>query len=75
MKKLLIGIVALALCAGVSIADTITLDSPESLSVPSATTMDWKITLIDAANKTMHVTYRWRDATDSPIYLSDGRSA
>ena len=68
MKRLIVVLALLAVPCWV-LADTVTLDSPQVLSTPSATKMDWYISRIDAQTKTLRVTYRWRDATDGTIHL------
>jgi len=71
MKTLTCVILALFLPA-LALADTITLTSPEILTLPSAAKLDWRISGIDAQAHRMVVTYRWRDAAGEIIDVGDG---
>src|SRR5512139_1741297 len=74
MRKLGLAIVFVALFAFDAFADQVTLNSPETLSVPTATKLDWKVTLVDATQKIMEVKYRWIDASLTPIQLAGTNS-
>ena len=76
MKKLFLILLCLCLIPfGVLFADTITLNTPETLSVPTAPTLKWKIILIDAEEKMLRIAYQWRDAFDDAVRVNNQRDA
>lgn len=75
MKRALIALLMVAVMSSLVLADTLTLDSTETLSTPQAVSMDWRVSNIDAAAKTLVVTYRWKDATGAPIFLQNRNHA
>ena len=68
MRKPIAVLVLLALPCW-ALADRITLTDEETLSTPQAKYMDWHVSKIDAATKSLQVTYRWRNATEGTIFL------
>jgi hypothetical protein len=52
-------------------ADTVNLDTTETIDSPVATSMDWTVALIDAKKKVLSVRWRWLDATGNPIRDAD----
>lgn len=61
MKKYILLLVVL-LIAGVASAQVLTLNSAETLSVPTATKLDLNLIQIDAEKQTIGVRYRFMDA-------------
>lgn len=63
--RLLVMLVVYGLCWVVAMplqADTVVLNSPESLTVPTAAKLDWRLGSIDAQERVLTVYYRWRDS-------------
>lgn len=70
MKKLLL-ILAACFFATSVLADNITLNSNETLAVPTAAAIsEWEVVRINAADKVMRIKYRWRDASNNLIQLN-----
>ena len=70
MKKLILILVAMLLCFGSAGADSITLDSTETLSTPTTQKIgEWYIDYISASKKRLVVRYYWEDASGVPIVL------
>ena len=77
MKKIIVSLVMLGfLCSGgVVMADSITLNSGQMLSVPTAAKIsEWQIILIDAAAQRMQIRYRWRDADYNLLTVAGNRT-
>ncbi len=67
MKKLIVSLFIVAALCGASYAQVLTLNSPESLAVPTATKLDLRNINIDVTNKLVTVTYRFLGADNGPI--------
>ena len=75
MKKLIYVTIFSFLFSSLTWADSITLDSTETLSTPTtAKISDWEITRINANKKVLVVRYRWRDASNNVINLGSAGS-
>ena len=76
MKKfvLFISILFLALPI-IGKADSITLNSDETLQVPTSKKMDWYVDHIDADAELMRIRYRWRGDAGEVIVLENRRDA
>jgi len=72
MKKLAIALFLILVCPALVCADSITLNTNETLSVPeSARISDWEIIKINADQKIMTIRYRWRAGDDTVVQLGN----
>jgi hypothetical protein len=69
MKTITLAI-AILLVVTAAQADRVTLDNPETLSVPSSSELEWRVTLIDTEARKLHITYQWVGADGSKIHLN-----
>ena len=70
MKRFLIVLALLLVPMWFASAESITLDSTETLVTPAAESIsDWEIIKINAANQELRVRYRWRASDSSLIKL------
>ena len=74
MKKALLVITLLLLAASVVSADVIVLDTPESLSVPTAPRLVWDEIRINNQGKILRVFYHWENADGTQIRNTSGRT-
>lgn len=61
-KRLMLILAFILCCSWPVLADTVTLTSPEVLTVPTAAKLDWRLGSIDAQEGVLTVYYRWRDS-------------
>ena len=71
MKYFILTLLMLVLFSGVGNSQVLTLNSPETLAVPTATKLELKKINIDIGSKTIAVIYRFLDSTGKPIPISD----
>lgn len=55
-------------------ADSLTLDTEETLQVPTSRHMDWYIDRIDVDAKLLRIRYRWRGNNQEVIWITGARS-
>lgn len=65
-------VLVVMLIAGVALADTLTLNSAETLTPESSQKLSWEIVRINAQEKVLTVKYQWLDASDTPVYTRPG---
>jgi len=71
MKSLFFALVMVVCFFNVSYGQVLTLNSPETLAVPTAAKLDLRNVTIDIGNKVMIVTYRFLTSADAVIPTSD----
>ena len=72
MRKIALAVLMVLVFCGVSYGQVLTLNSAETLAVPTATKLDLRNINIDVTNKLVTVTYRFLAADNGPIPLSSG---
>jgi len=71
MKRFTLALIIVFALTGTGMAQVLTLNSPEALSVPTATKLDLRNINIDVTRKNITVTYRFLDASNNPIQSSE----
>ena len=66
MKKIILVVIAL-LFSSTAYGQVLTLNSPETLAVPTATKLDLRTVAINVTDQNITVTYRFIDADNQPI--------
>lgn len=74
MKKIIFGWLMVFVFAGITNAQVLTLNSTETLAVPTAAKLALDTVTIEVQNKTVKVDYRFLTATDITIIQPNGQS-
>jgi hypothetical protein len=72
MKKLILALLMVLAFTSMGYSQVLTLNSSETLAVPTATKLDLRIISIDITSQRLTVTYRFLTADNSPIQVVGG---